>query len=181
MGRPHLDMVFKTTAIQKLIWNLKIMYLINMREKAPQTQTNYARAKVTITTEITVIQYRKNRLWITCLHIKLLFLTTDPPFHNSVSVPSSTPARLFNQATFHSPAIVRVDIPFCFWLHDLRGFTNHNWKLSMCIPSGNVKTKHFISISNIFLIHCWATKCTSFNLLTINTVKIGGRKSSVPS
>lgn len=37
--KPHLDRVFKITAIQKLIPNLKITFWINMRggEKAPKT------------------------------------------------------------------------------------------------------------------------------------------------
>lgn len=123
--------------------------------------------------------YRKNRSWITSPHIKSSLLAAAPPSHRYVSVPASTPASLFHQANFCSPTIVRADIPFCFWLHDLRGFMNHNWELSMPIPNSNDETKHFISISNTFLMQCWATKCTSFNQLAIN--KMAKKKSSVTS
>lgn len=168
-----------TTATQKLIPNLKIAFQINMRwgRKSSSSQEpvmhnwNYNNT----------FYYKKNRSWIVCPHIKSSLLAAAPPFHRCVSVPASTPASLFHQANFCSPTIVRADIPFCFWLHDLRGFMNHNWELSMPIPNSNDETKHFISISNTFLMQCWATKCTSFNQLAINKHLKWRKKSSVPS
>lgn len=179
MKRPHLNIVFKTTAIQKLTPNLEITFQINMKRGKKSSSSiepmmhdwNYN----------TTFYYRKNRSWIACPPIKSSLLATAPPFHTSVSVPASTPASLFHQANFCSPTTVRADIPFCFWLHDLRGFMNHNWELSMPIPNSNDETKHFISITNTFLMQCWATKCTSFNQLTINKhLKWQKKKSSVP-
>lgn len=176
--RPHLNIVFKTTAIQKLIPNLKIKFKINLRGvgEAPQIEPMMPEWN-----DNNTFYYRKNRLLITCPHIKSSLMAAAPPLHRSVSVPASTPASLFHQANFCSPTIVRADIPFCFWLHDLRGFMNHNWELSMPIPNSNDETEHFISISNTFLMQCWATKCTSFNQLAINKHLKWRKKSSVPS
>lgn len=153
-------MVFKLTADQKLIPNLQLKFWINMRwgEKLFKPSTNYEWVKwQSYIIEKTGYEF----------HVPILS-SSSWPFRSCVSVPTSTPASLFSPAAFCRPAIVRVDIPFCFWLHDLRGSMNHNWKLSMPIPGSNIKTKHFISISNTFLIHYWATKCTSFNQLAIN-------------